>query len=238
MRIAECYASLQGEGALAGTPSTFVRSSGCNLRCLWCDTPFTSWNPTGEQWSVDRIVDAVVRLGMRHVVLTGGEPLLAPDAAEVCAALRSAGRHLTIETAGTVLPPGAVADALADLVSISPKLSSSGPADEAGGWRPRHESARRRDDVLAALLSAPRWQIKFVVGSQADLDEALAWLDDLSSRAGPRGLPRSRVFVMPEGTAPGRLERTSAWLAPACAAAGVRFAPRHHIAWFGDTRGT
>ncbi|NCA11954.1 7-carboxy-7-deazaguanine synthase QueE, partial [bacterium] len=45
MRIAEIYASLQGEGLFAGTPSTFVRTSGCNLRCVWCDTPFTSWQP-------------------------------------------------------------------------------------------------------------------------------------------------------------------------------------------------
>ena len=53
MRIAELYASLQGEGLLAGTPSTFVRTSGCNLRCHWCDTPFTSWKPVGEEWSID-----------------------------------------------------------------------------------------------------------------------------------------------------------------------------------------
>lgn len=239
MRIAELFTSLQGEGLLAGTPSTFVRSSGCNLRCRWCDTPFTSWRPEGEEWTVERIVEAVEDRRVRHVVLTGGEPLVSADAVAVCRALRADGRHLTIETAGTVLPADLAGDWPADLLSISPKLASSAPPEgTAGDWRRRHDAARRRDDLLAAMLRAPAWQLKFVVGSQADLDETLAWIDDLGRAAGPGGVPRHRVFVMPEGTDAAALESLGAWLAPACAAAGLRYAPRHHIAWYGNRRGT
>lgn len=239
MRIAELFTSLQGEGLLAGTPSTFVRSSGCNLRCRWCDTPFTSWRPEGEEWSTERIVAAVVDRRVPHVVLTGGEPLVSADAAEVCRALHAEGRHLTIETAGTALPAGMAPDWPVDLLSISPKLASSAPDEGTPGeWRRRHAAARRRDDLLAAMLDAPAWQLKFVVGSRADLDESLAWLDDLERAAGPGRLPRHRVFVMPEGTAAADLEERAAWLAPACTAAGLRWAPRHHIAWFGNRRGT
>jgi len=239
VRIAELYPSLQGEGLLAGTPSVFVRSSGCNLRCRWCDTPFTSWRPEGEERDSTSIAEAVAATALPHVVLTGGEPLLAPDAAEVCAALREGRRHLTVETAGTVLPRGADPAALADLVSVSPKLASSAPdPDTAGDWHRRHAAARRDDGVIAALLAAPSWQLKFVVGSRADLDETLAWLDDLDGRFGPRGLPRRRVFVMPEGTDPGRLAAQAAWLRPAAEAEGLRYAPRHHIAWYGNRRGT
>lgn len=239
MRIAELYASLQGEGMLAGTPSVFVRSSGCNLRCHWCDTPFTSWKPVGEEWSIDRIRTAVGDLGLPHVVLTGGEPLLPPDAADLCRALREEGRHLTIETAGTILPSAVAAEDLADLLSISPKLASSAPPpDTPGGWQARHASARRRDDVLLAMLRTPAWQLKFVVGSRADLDEVRRWLDDLESALGPGKLPRARVFVMPEGTSPQALATTMAWLAAAAAAEGLRVAPRHHIAWYGNQRGT
>ncbi|MFZ4733980.1 MAG: 7-carboxy-7-deazaguanine synthase QueE, partial [Pirellulales bacterium] len=104
MRIAELYVSLQGEGLLAGTPSVFVRSSGCNLRCHWCDTPFTSWKPVGEEWGIERIVAAVVASGHRHVVLTGGEPLLFEDAIPLVNTLRRTGHHVTVETAGTILP--------------------------------------------------------------------------------------------------------------------------------------
>jgi 7-carboxy-7-deazaguanine synthase len=66
MRISEIYASLQGEGLLAGTPSTFVRTSGCNLRCVWCDTPFTSWKPEGREMTVADVRAAVDSLAPRH----------------------------------------------------------------------------------------------------------------------------------------------------------------------------
>lgn len=231
MRIAEIYASLQGEGLLAGTPSGFVRTSGCNLRCRWCDTPFTSWEPTGEELSATDVLTHLVSFGHRHVVVTGGEPLLFPEVADLCATLRRDGFHVTIETAGTVLP-SLPADSIADLMSISPKLSSSAPpGDTAGGWRERHEAARRRDDVLRELCRGPH-QLKFVVESPADIEELSHWLDDLG------GLDRRRVFLMPQGCTPEALEAVGSWLEPACHRHGYRFAARHHIAWFGHTRGT
>jgi 7-carboxy-7-deazaguanine synthase len=230
MRIAEVYASLQGEGLLAGTPSTFVRTSGCNLRCVWCDTPFTSWDPQGEDREVAEVRAEVETLGPRHVVVTGGEPLLSAQAVELCLALRHDGFHVTVETAGTVLP--ATRDTVADLMSISPKLASSAPpAGTPGGWRARHEATRRRDDVLRALAAGPH-QFKFVIDAPADLAEARGWLAELGD-VDPRN-----VFLMPQGRDAGELARTGAWLEEECRRAGFRFAPRHHIAWFGHARGT
>ena len=238
MRIAELFTSLQGEGLLAGTPSVFVRATGCNLRCAWCDTPYTSWHPEGEEWSVARIVGAVIATGARHVVLTGGEPLLFADAPEIVARCRAAGLHVTVETAGTVIPPGLPPGGWADLVSISPKLTSSAPAAaDHPAWHRRHQSARRADDVLLRLLAGGPWQLKFVVGAEADIAEALAWLADLE-RAHGEPLDRSRVFLMPEGIDVVTLERIGAWLRPAAAAAGLAYGPRHHVAWFGHRRGT
>jgi len=134
MRIAEIYASLQGEGILAGTPSVFVRTSGCNLRCHWCDTPFTSWEPVGEQRPVDDVFETVMALDRDHVVITGGEPLLFPDVADLTGALRERGLHVTIETAGTIW-----LDTGADLVSISPKLATrrNGGGTTSSGPSPR-----------------------------------------------------------------------------------------------------
>lgn len=235
MRISEIYASLQGEGRYAGTPSTFVRTSGCNLRCTWCDTPFTSWEPTGTERTVDDVLDAVAALGPRHAVVTGGEPLILPDVPELCRRLRADGVHVTIETAGSVLPAAEPA-AIADFLSISPKLASSTPSSAtAGVWAARHEAARRRDDVLVTLMQAPH-QLKFVIGTPADLAEACTWLDDLA-RAGATVEPDA-VFLMPEGRDPARLAATAAWLEPEAQRRGFHLAPRHHIAWFGDTRGT
>jgi 7-carboxy-7-deazaguanine synthase len=234
MRIAEVYRSLQGEGLLAGTPSTFVRTSGCNLRCHWCDTPFTSWEPTGNELSLPRIIDAVEALGRRHVVITGGEPLLVAETVGLSDALRRRGHHVTIETAGTVLPgPGGPAPRV-DLMSISPKLSSSGPpSDTPSGWARRHESARRRDDVLAVLMAGAPWQLKFVIDSPADFEEARAWLADLGVEAG-----HGAVFMMPQGISAASLDRTTAWLTEACDRHGFRLAARHHIDWFGHARAT
>jgi len=233
VRIAEIYASLQGEGLLAGTPSTFVRTSGCNLRCRWCDTPFTSWEPTGAEQSIESILAAVAALEPKHVVVTGGEPLLFDDVADLCRRLRMQGYHVTIETAGTV-----PLDAPADLMSISPKLASSAPpADTPAGWATRHEAARRRDDVLLMLMAQGLYQLKFVVDSAADIEETLAWIDDLD-KAQPGGIDRDRVLFMPQGRTTEELERTTAWLAGECLRTGIRLAPRHHITWFGNTRGT
>ena len=233
MRIAEIYASIQGEGLLAGTPSVFVRTSGCNLRCHWCDTPFTSWEPVGDQQSVVEVAATVTALGPQHVVVTGGEPLLMPEVTALCHTLRAKGMHITIETAGTVF-----LDAPVDLMSISPKLASSAPpTDTPGGWAARHAAARRRDEVLLALMAGDNYQLKFVIDSPTDLAEATAWIDDLAA-ARAAGIDRTRVLFMPQGRGPEELARTTEWLRPECQARGIHLAHRFHIEWFGHTRGT
>lgn len=232
MRIAEIYESLQGEGLLAGTPSLFIRTSGCNLRCVWCDTPFTSWEPEGEDWPLARVIDRVRAAGPSHAVVTGGEPLLATDLPDLCAQLRADGIHVTIETAGTIAPPRG-GEPLADLMSISPKLASSAPPDETpAGWKRRHDAARRRDDVLRELMAGPH-QIKFVIDTPADLAEARGWLEDLGSPVVP-----AAVLLMPQGRTPAELAAKTDWLEPECRRLGFHLAPRHHIAWFGNVRRT
>ena len=104
LKIAELFYSIQGEGSLVGVPSVFIRTSGCNLRCAWCDTPYASWKPEGEDRSVGSLLEQVAGFGARYVVLTGGEPMLAPQIGELTAGLHGLGMHITIETAGTVAP--------------------------------------------------------------------------------------------------------------------------------------
>src|SRR2546421_11827341 len=97
LKIAELFYSLQGEGSLVGVPSVFVRTSGCNLRCSWCDTPYTSWKPEGVELTLDQIVDQVKTHSAGHVVVTGGEPMIAPDIVPLTERLRELGMHITIE---------------------------------------------------------------------------------------------------------------------------------------------
>src|ERR1041385_8165014 len=102
MKIAEIFYSIQGEGKLVGVPSVFVRVSGCNLRCVWCDTHYASWEPEGKEISVGEIVRRVKAFGTRHIVLTGGEPMIMPEIVELCDALKAENFHITTETAATV----------------------------------------------------------------------------------------------------------------------------------------
>src|SRR3954447_11040297 len=144
MKIAEIFYSIQGEGTLVGVPSVFVRVSGCNLRCTWCDTPYTSWTPEGDATPVAEIVNRVREYrGAKHVVITGGEPMIFEPVAALVGRLREDGYHITIETAGTVYQSAAC-----DLMSISPKLANSTPWDRDERLASRHEEARYRPEVL------------------------------------------------------------------------------------------
>src|SRR6202043_369064 len=102
MKIAEIFYSIQGEGMLAGVPSVFVRTSGCNLRCVWCDTPYTSWAPEGSEITVEEVLACVRKHPAKHAVVTGGEPMIAPGIVELTKGIKQLGLHVTIETAGTV----------------------------------------------------------------------------------------------------------------------------------------
>ena len=228
MRIADIFQSVQGEGLLTGTTSVFVRTSGCNLRCWYCDTPYASWQPEGEDLSVEEIVAELDALGADHVVLTGGEPMLFAELIPLCTDLRSRGKHVTIETAGTLYLP-----VDCDLMSISPKMSNSTPsADENPRWAERHEHARHVPAVIERLVREHDYQFKFVVDSPGDCDEIKAYLADF-----PR-IDRDRVMLMPQGTEPAALAEKQGWLEPYCQEHGLHYCPRRQIEWFGLRRGT
>jgi 7-carboxy-7-deazaguanine synthase len=230
LKIAELFYSLQGEGSLVGVPSFFIRTSGCNLRCVWCDTPYTSWRPQGVEMSIGQIVaewrSQSAQLA-RHVVVTGGEPMIAPEIVPLTERLRAEGAHITIETAGTVSQP-----VVCDLMSISPKLANSTPPGSGpeGGWRERHERLRIQLGVLADLMRRYEYQLKFVVQSAPDLEEVRALASQL-------GAPPGRVILMPEGVTADLLRERSQWIAEVCKQEGFRFSPRLHVELYGNRRG-
>jgi 7-carboxy-7-deazaguanine synthase len=231
MKISEIFHSVQGEGELAGVPSVFVRTSGCNLRCAWCDTPYASWQPEGEELSAGEILDQVSSYGCHHVVLTGGEPMIAKGIHELAAGLRAAGKHITIETAGTIPPSGIDCD----LASLSPKLANSTPSTEQAGaaWVKRHEETRLQQEVIRAWLEHCDFQLKFVVSGPDDWAEILG-LADLALV----GIPRHKILLMPEGTHPETLRARQDWVLKLCKEFGFRYCARLHIDFFGNTRGT
>lgn len=231
MLIAEIFYSLQGEGELVGVPSVFVRTSGCNLRCSWCDTPYASWNPEGEIRTIPQIVAAVESYpAARHVVLTGGEPMIAKDIHGLAAALKAGGRHITIETAATVAPDGIACD----LASLSPKLLNSAPDPLThAAWRRKHEATRWQPDVVRAWIDRYPYQFKFVVARPEDIEELEAMLAALH-----REIPRHKVLLMPEATSLTQMRDRAGWLGELCKARGYRYAHRLHLELYGHRRGT
>ncbi|MFC7070690.1 7-carboxy-7-deazaguanine synthase QueE [Halobaculum lipolyticum] len=248
--INELFASLQGEGVLAGVPSTFVRTSGCNLRCWFCDSYHTSWEPTHAWMAVDEVVAAVDERDPDHVVLTGGEPTIHDESFELLRRLDD-DYHVTVETNGTVVPP---ADVPIDLASISPKLATSTPTPErppagvaptaegdddgapgvdAGEWTERHEANRVDVDALATLVDRYESQLKFVVTGRDDLPEIVDLVERVRDAASVP-VPDHEVLLMPEGQTREQLAGTRTTVAELAAEYGFRYTPRIHVDLWND----
>ena len=204
----------------------FVRTTGCNLRCWFCDTPFTSFRPEGVQTDWVAVAKEILGWKCEHVVVTGGEPLLQPDIVPLIRALRKERLIVTVETAGTIYRPVEV-----DLMSISPKLSNSSPR-QYPRWLERHERDRNQPEVMNRLMAESPYQLKFVVDQPSDLDEIVEYLTQFPD------VFRDRVWLMPQGIQRTELAEKGVWLAPAAERLGYRFCPRRHIELFGNVRGT
>jgi len=231
MKISELFFSIQGEGELTGVPSVFVRTSGCNLRCRWCDTKYASWKPEGENVTINDLLDKVCSYPARHVVISGGEPMIAKGIEEFTHLLKESGKHITIETAGTIAPNGIQCD----LASLSPKLSDSTPkeGDINKEWIDRHESKRLDYDILSEWVNSYNFQLKFVVSKEEEIKE----IQNVISRIKGKILPE-KVLLMPEGIDPDTLRSRYDLLIGLCKENGYRLCHRLHINLFGNTPGT
>lgn len=236
--ISEMFTSIQGEGALTGVPSFFVRTSGCNLRCTWCDTPYASWTPEKTILTIDDAVDEARKARnncIQHMVLTGGEPMLFDAIEPLCQRVHTLGMHITIETAGTI--HRSAHSLHCDLMSLSPKLSHSTPTtndarDPSGTWHDRHEQRRLNIGALTRLTTEyPAHQLKFVVRDHTDITE----IDALLAQLPP--IEPSCIMLMPEGVTTPK-PRSVVWVANVCTTRGWRYCHRLHVELFGNTRAT
>ena len=233
MQVAELFHSIQGEGSLAGTPSAFVRLAGCNLRCAWCDTSYASWKPEATEMAVEEVVAEVSGYPTRYCVVTGGEPMMADGIHELARRLHDLGKHVTIETNGTVAPEGIHAD----LASLSPKLGNS--VADAGKFPSEFAmqcfDRRWKPDVLRAWIDRYDYQLKFVVATEQDLAEARQLLKRLE-----RDIPPERIMLMPltinESREAAREQQKA--VAEMCKTYGYRYCHRLQQELYGSKRGT
>ena len=228
MRIAEIFYSIQGEGRLAGMPSVFIRTTGCNLRCVWCDTPYTSWRPEGKEWKLEQILAEVKGYPTSYVVVTGGEPLLAREIEELVKRLKQKKYHITVETAATIFKP-----LQCDLISMSPKLSNSTPWRRAKGIFARmHEEHRLNLPVIQRFMKGYDYQLKFVVDKKRDFTE----IDTILKRL--KNVDPPRVLIMAQGRTKRELSEKAPWIVDLCKAYGFCYTPRLQIELYGNRRGT
>jgi 7-carboxy-7-deazaguanine synthase len=225
VQISEIFESIQGEGPWAETRSLFVRTSGCNLRCWFCDTPYTSWQPDGTSWTLGQLCLRIEQSPAPDVVITGGEPMLVEQVVPLTEFCRSIGKRITIETAGTIDRP-----VISDLMAISPKLKNSIPTDAV--WTSRHDRTRHQPDVIHEFLRRYNAILKFVVDSEADLQEIETYLQEF-----PESRP-DQVWLMPQARTREQLAEKVDWVRQAAVQHGFQFSSRLHIERFGNRRGT
>ena len=226
MRVSEIFYSLQGEGGLVGVPSIFIRLAGCPLRCRWCDTKYAWDEAAGNEHSIEKILHAVEQWACEFVVVTGGEPMINSGLPELVRRLKTGGKHVTIETAGIAY----IADMPCDLMSISPKLSNSTPA-EAKPAR-LHEDSRLDLAVLAELVASYTYQLKFVVDSEEDLDEIEQTVGQLPQ------VDRRNIMLMPQGKTRDEVLARSPMVAKMCKRTGFVFCERLQCVLWDNTRQT
>ena len=222
--ISEIFESIQGEGPFAETPSLFIRTSGCNLRCSFCDTPYTSWDPEGQEQPLESLGETVRNSSCQHVVLTGGEPMLAPRLAELSDICRAADKTITIETAGTV-----DRSLECDLMAISPKMKNSVPTDNV--WAERHEQTRHQPAVIESLIARYNCILKFVIDSSHDVREVVEYLQQFPQ------VRKDQVWLMPQARSADELRSKSATVQAACSEHGFKYSSRLHIERYGNARG-
>jgi len=155
LKLTEIFLSLQGEAESAGWPTVFVRLTGCPLRCGYCDTAYAFHG--GQWWDIDAILAEVARHGVRHVCVTGGEPLAQKRCLRLLEQLCDAGYDVSLETSGAL-----------DIAEVDPRVSRVLDIKTPASL----EVSRNRWENLPLLTA--RDQIKFVLCGRADYDWARA----------------------------------------------------------------
>lgn len=226
MNVSEIFYSVQGEGPNLGKPAVFLRMAFCNLRCTWCDSKYTwDWENYDREKEVkemklDGVKNKILEYGCKHLVLTGGEPMLQQDELiQLLTDLKKGGFYIEVESNGTIIPKPEIVG-LVDQWNISPKLKSSGnPID-----------AREKQECYEYFKSLPNSLFKYVIQNERDLDEVEVLVSKYS-------IPMNKILLMLEGLRKRELTERSKWLVEVCKKNGYRFTPRIQIELWGNKRG-
>lgn len=231
MLISEIFKSIQGEGPNVGVPSVFVRTQGCPVQCAMCDTPYTfDGSEKGDNWKVKEVLDKInIFESIKHIVLTGGEPLIQKDVEEFLQTVLDKGYSVEVETAGVTEP----CSVYGVQYNLSPKLSCAQPKIDP-------------DPLLLARWfkqqshHGSRTYLKFVVADQDDWKEAKHLVLDIENKLGDNSYRlRDCIYFMPEGKTETEIKQHSLFLVDKIMneMPTARLTPRLHINIWGSKRG-
>ncbi len=227
MKVSEIFSSVQGEGRRVGVVSIFVRLAGCDLRCQWCDTTYALNGEKAESLTVEEIIDRVEKYDCRQVVVTGGEPLIAPELPTLLDELKKRDRYITLETNATRYHP-----VECDLVSISPKLANSTPRQGPyAQFAEIHEKNRLNVGAIKNFMDNYDYQLKFVVEDENDLRE----IEDILRKL--PGVDRDKVMLMPQAKTKQEYRKRGPRIAQLCLEKGFFYSPRLQLELWGRQRG-
>ncbi len=226
MRVSEIFNSVQGEGPNTGKPAVFLRMALCNLTCEWCDTRYTwdwkhyEYDKEVKEMTIEQVKAEVVKYGVNHLVLTGGEPMLQQnEVLPLLASLKGIGFYIEVETNGTVVPRKEMVE-IVDQWNVSPKLENSGNS----------KAHREKGESYRFFNQLDNSYFKYVISNPQDLNEVQA----LALRY---EITKKKIILMPEARTKEQLQETTKWLQNLSKQMHYSFSTRLHIELWGNLRG-
>ncbi len=225
MQINEIFKSIQGEGPNFGKPAIFLRTAQCNLKCTWCDTKYTwdwkNYDYTKEvkEMTIEEIKEQLIDLEIKHLVITGGEPLLQQDDLADLLSFLKPDFYVEIETNCTILPNKMLTD-LVDQWNVSPKTENSGNPLE----------LYENDECYYFFANQENCFFKYVVENESDIPEIKKFVTKYN-------IPENRVQLMTQASTKEEISAREKSISELAKANNFLFSPRLHVAMWGAQRG-
>ena len=225
MQVNEIFKSIQGEGPNFGKPAIFLRTAQCNLKCTWCDTKYTwdwenyDFKKEVKEMTIDEIKNAILDHEIKHLVITGGEPLLQQDDLAELLSFLKPDFYVEVETNCTILPNKMLTD-LVDQWNVSPKTENSGNQLE----------LYENNECYYFFANQENCFFKYVVESEADIPEIKKFVTKYK-------IPKKRVQLMTQASTKEEIRIRENSISELAKSHNFVFSPRLHIAMWGSQRG-
>jgi len=225
MQVNEIFKSIQGEGPNFGKPAIFLRTAQCNLKCTWCDTKYTwDWDHYDFkkeviEMTIDEIKEKILDLEIKHLVITGGEPLLQQDDLADLLSFLKPDFYVEIETNCTILPNKMLTD-LVDQWNVSPKTENSGNSLE----------LYENNECYYFFANKDNCFFKYVVENESDIPEIKKFVTKYS-------IPEKRVQLMTQASTKEEIHSREKTISELAKIHNFSFSPRLHVAMWGAQRG-